>query len=60
MRVNGAAVEASRTNGKVVRVWSLRGRKLRTISLSVDSSGAGGSLVVILRRPGGKLAIPLR
>jgi hypothetical protein len=42
-----------------VRV-ALRGRKLRTISLSVDAAAGGGSLVVIMRGPGGKLAIPVR
>jgi hypothetical protein len=57
VRVNGAAVGAS-TKGKTVRV-ALRGRKVRTISLSVDSARAGGSLVVIMRGPGGKLAIPV-
>jgi hypothetical protein len=58
VRVNGAAVGAS-TKGKTVRV-ALRGRKLRTISLSVDAAAGGGSLVVIMRGPGGKLAIPVR
>jgi hypothetical protein len=57
VRVNGAAVGAS-TKGKTVRV-ALRGRKVRTISLSVDSARTGGSLVVIMRGPGGKLAIPV-
>ena len=57
VRVNGAAVGAS-TKGKTVRV-ALRGRKVRTISLAVDSAGAGGSLVVVMRGPGGKLAIPV-
>jgi Type I phosphodiesterase / nucleotide pyrophosphatase len=58
VRVNGAAVGAS-TKGETVRV-ALRGRKLRTISLSVDAAAGGGSLVVIMRGPGGKLAIPVR
>jgi hypothetical protein len=58
VRVNGAPVAAV-TERKAVRVV-LRGRRLHTISLAVDTGGATGSLVVILRRPGGKMAIPLR
>lgn len=58
VRVNGAAAAAV-TSGKTVRV-SLRGLRLRAISLSVRTGAAQGSLVVTLRRPGGKLAIPIR
>jgi hypothetical protein len=57
VRVNGVAVGAV-TKRKTVRV-DLRGRRLHTISLTVDTGKAGGSVVVILRRPGAKLAIPL-
>jgi hypothetical protein len=57
VRVNGAPV-GSVTEGKAVRV-SLRGRRLHTISLTADTGRAGGSVVVILHRPGGKMAIPL-
>ena len=57
VRVNGVPIGAV-TEGKTVRV-DLRGRSLRTISLAVDTGRAGGSVVVILRRPGGKMAIPL-
>jgi hypothetical protein len=57
VRMNGAPV-GSVTDGKAVRV-SLPGRRLHTISLTADTGRAGGSVVVILRRPGGKMAIPL-
>jgi hypothetical protein len=57
VRVNGAPVAAV-TEGKSVRV-ALRGRRLHSVSLSVGTGKARGSLVVIL--PGqGKMAIPLR
>ncbi len=57
MRVNGASVAAV-TKGKSVHV-ALRARRVHSVSLSVGTSNAGGSLVVIL--PGqGKMAIPLR
>ncbi|MEA2420468.1 MAG: hypothetical protein QOE60_2674, partial [Thermoleophilaceae bacterium] len=58
VRVNGAGVGAV-TEGKTVHV-TLRGRKVRTISLGVDTGKTSGSLVVVLRGAGGKLSIPLR
>ena len=58
VRVNGAVVDAV-TEKKAVRV-NLRGRRLRTISLAVDTGRASGSLVVVMRRPGAKMAIPVR
>ena len=57
VRVNGASVGAV-TKGKSVHV-ALRARRVHSVSLSVGTGKAGGSLVVIL--PGqGKMAIPLR
>jgi hypothetical protein len=57
VRLNGSVVDAV-TAGKTVRV-SLRGRRLRTVSIAVETGRAGGSLGVILSGRG-KLAIPLR
>jgi hypothetical protein len=57
VRVNGVAVDAV-TEGKSVRV-TLPGRRLHKVSLTADTGRASGSVVVILHRPGGKMAIPL-
>jgi hypothetical protein len=57
VRVNGVAVDAV-SEGKSVRV-TLRGRRLHRVSLTADTGRASGSVVVILHRPGGKMAIPL-
>ena len=58
VRVNGAPAAAT-IDGKTLRV-ALRGRRLHTISLAVDTAAGGRSLVVVLRGAGGKMAIPLR
>jgi Type I phosphodiesterase / nucleotide pyrophosphatase len=56
VRVNGRPAGWT-VAGKTVEV-GVRPGKLRTISLTANVSGGGGSLVITMR--GGKLAIPLR